>query len=48
MFALMMVAALIKDNNLYCFAALLANDKFKRDCFVAYKLCITFILLIFL
>ena len=34
MFALMIVAALIKDNNLYCFAVLLANDKFKRDCFL--------------
>jgi len=29
MFALMIVAASIKDNNLYSFAALLANDKFK-------------------
>jgi len=49
MFTLMIVAALIKDNNLCFFAALLANsdDKFDRDCFVAHKSRIMFILLIF-
>jgi len=34
----MIVAA--SDDDLYCFAALLANNKFKRDCFVAYTSCI--------
>jgi len=48
MFALMIVAALIKDINLYSFAALLVNYKFEDDCFVAYKSWMMFILLIFL
>jgi len=28
----MIVATLIMDTNLYCFAALLADDKLKIDC----------------